>query len=657
MRSKLSLSVAIIFLAQTLFGQTTRYVATTGNDNTGTGTITKPYKTITKAATFLQAGDILYVRGGTYTNATYNDGNKWKNEQTAEIVNRVGTATQYITIKPYTGEAVVLKGDGDFILQIRNCSYLKVEGFEVYGETENILLGNPITDDPTKEEAYDYQFAFRRGTSTTTEYRLPRGSLTNATGLENLSNVDVVRPFYYSTHGIVVQSSDHVEVRNNTVHHMPGEGIRLAGSDYIKVIGNEVHNCARRSSTGVHGISCYTLKSSGPVNNDQTIEITNNIVHENYCELTSWSEGKTIYTATIDEGKGITVQRCFNDPTIAPANSLGKWTYHRILIQNNITYRNGFSGLHVNTGDRVDIINNTSYLDCQTGHGNQLGVSVQGSNFVNIFNNLINTNTTLSGFSISLGGSTGIIVQNNMVNGNLDPDVNAIDGTSTTIGNPLFINPTSNNFRLMSASPAINKALANAPSTDFYGNARFGIADIGAIEFMAPLPVELINFKSAKKESTTELTWQTASETNNKQFEIERSTDAKTWQNIGTVKGLGNSNTIKNYIFTDEKPQMGINYYRLRQVNFDGKSEFSTILSANFSSKTTPSVFPNPFTKSIVADNVNDNEIITVYDALGRQVANFKVQGNSIELDLAHLAPNTVYIVKIGESFFKILKE
>jgi parallel beta-helix repeat protein len=657
MRIKLSLSVAIIFLAQILFSQTTRYVATTGNDNTGNGTIGNPYKTITKAATFLQAGDILYVRGGIYTNATYNDGNKWKDEVTAVIANRDGTASQYITIKPYPGETVVLKGDGSFIVQIRNCSYLKFEGFEVYGETENIPLGNPTTDNPLLEEAYDYQFAFRRGTSTTTEYRLPRGHLTDATGLENLNGVTVVRPYYYNTHGIVVQSSDHVEVRNNTVHHMPGEGIRLAGSDYIKVMGNDVHNCARRSSTGVHGISCYTLKSSGTNNNDQTVEITNNIVHENYCELTSWSEGKTIYTATIDEGKGITVQRCFSDASIAASNSLGKWTYHRILMQNNITYRNGFSGLHVNTGDRVDIINNTSYLDCQTGHGNQLGVSVQGSNFINIYNNLINTNTALSGFSISLGGSTSVVVQNNMVNGNLDPDVNAIDGISTTIGNPLFINPTSNNFRLMSTSPAINKAVANAPSTDFYGNARVGAADIGAIEYMAVLPVELINFRLTKKENATELTWQTASETNNKQFDIERSTDAKTWQNIGTVKGQDNFNTNKNYKFTDGNPQMGINYYRLRQIDFDGKSELSTILSANFSSKTTPSVFPNPFTKSIVVDNVNDNEIVTVYDALGRQVANFKAQGNSMELDLEQLASNAMYIVKTGESVFKILKQ
>jgi parallel beta-helix repeat protein len=657
MRIKLSLSVAIIFLAHALFSQTTRYVATTGNDNTGTGTIGNPYKTITKAASFLQAGDILYVRGGTYTNANYNDGNRWKNEETAEIANLNGTASQYITIKPYPNETVILRGDGSFIIQIRSCSYIKVEGFEVYGETENIPLGNPTTDDPTKEEAYDYQFAFRRGTSTTTEYRLARGRLTDATGLEDLSGVTVVRPYYYFTHGIVVQNSDHVEVLKNTVHHMPGEGIRLAGSDYIKVIGNDVHNCARRSSTGVHGISCYTLKSLGTNNNDQTIEITNNIVHENYCELTSWSEGKTIYTATIDEGKGITVQRCYSDLTTSPTNSLGKWTYHRILIQNNITYRNGFSGLHVNTGDRVDIINNTSYLDCQTGHGNQLGVSVQGSNDVKIYNNLINTNTALSGFSISLGTSTGVIVQNNMVNGDLDPDVDAIDGTSTTIGNPLFTNPNANNFSLMSASPAINKALTNAPSTDFYGNVRVGIADIGAIEYSPIVPVELRDFKLKQTEKTTELTWQTASEINNKQFEIERSTDAKTWQNIGIVAGQGTSNTPKTYAFTDEKPQSGINYYRLRQVDFDGKFELSAVLSTNFSSKSTPSVFPNPFTKSIVVNGVNDNETITIFDALGRQVAHVKAQGNSMELDLEQLPSNAVYIVKTSNSAFKILKK
>jgi hypothetical protein len=180
------------------------------------------------------------------------------------------------------------------------------------------------------------------------------------------------------------------------------------------------------------------------------------------------------------------------------------------------------------------------------------------------------------------------------------------------------------------------------------------------------IPVKLQSFKgkyiptSGGLRGATEggnlLTWQTSSEINNKQFEIERSTDAKTWQSIGIVAGQGTSNTPKVYVFTDEKPQTGINYYRLRQMDFDGKFELSTILSVHFASKTHPSVFPNPFTKSVVINGVNENETIHILDVLGRQVANFKAQGNSMELDLAHLPANTIYFIKTESGIFKVLK-
>jgi hypothetical protein len=482
-----------LFSVLQIVGQTKRYVATTGSDVTGTGTIINPYKTISKAATFLMAGDTLFVRGGTYTNANYNNGDRWKDEVTAKISGRDGSATQYIVVMPYPNEKVILKGDCQFIVQVQSSSYVKVEGFEIYGETENIVLGNPTTDDTGNPyEAYDYQFAYRlptdpSGINDPYRLRLPNRHASDAPTLPDISNANIIRPYYYFTHGIVVQGSDHIDILNNLVHHVPGEGIRAAGSDYINIIGNEVHNCARRSSTGVHGISCYSLKSQGPNNNDYTIIIANNLVHDNYCELESWSEGKTKFEHVIDEGKGITLQRCFDDPSLSANNSLGKWSYHRVLIKNNVTYRNGFSGVHLNDGERVDILNNTSYLDCRTNRGQQLGISAQGSKDVRIHNNIVNTCTNISGGnSISLSGTvTSMEVKNNLINYTMDTDANGIDVGTVFNPNPQFTNPTNNDFSLQSTSPAKNQGLNTlAPTTDFLSMTRDNSTDIGAFEYL-----------------------------------------------------------------------------------------------------------------------------------------------------------------------------
>ena len=101
----------------------------------------------------------------------------------------------------------------------------------------------------------------------------------------------------------------------------------------------------------------------------------------------------------------------------------------------------------------------------------------------------------------------------------------------------------------------------------------FGTSQVNII---APLPVEMTTFTAKTVEKTNVLNWATASETNNKGYDIERSRDGNTFQSIGNVKGIGKA---ANYNFVDVNPYNGVNYYRLKQMDFDDKETLSKVIS------------------------------------------------------------------------------
>jgi len=134
-----------------------------------------------------------------------------------------------------------------------------------------------------------------------------------------------------------------------------------------------------------------------------------------------------------------------------------------------------------------------------------------------------------------------------------------------------------------------------------------GIATIGAYQtvfgggtqdaFLAKfntngiLPVKLISFNATLANEKVNCTWETASETNNDYFTIERSKDGNGFESLGNVKGQGNSNINTRYSFTDNNPFDGISYYRLKQTDFDGKYTYSTIKKVGSTEKLTSEIY------------------------------------------------------------------
>lgn len=109
--------------------------------------------------------------------------------------------------------------------------------------------------------------------------------------------------------------------------------------------------------------------------------------------------------------------------------------------------------------------------------------------------------------------------------------------------------------------------------TSFSGGT--GVAGVGP--YTDPLPVELLYFRSACVDERTVLSWATASERNADFFEVQRASDQFVFEAIGRVAANGNSNTLKEYVFTDNS--IGRYYYRLRKVDFDGAFEYSDIIA------------------------------------------------------------------------------
>jgi hypothetical protein len=108
------------------------------------------------------------------------------------------------------------------------------------------------------------------------------------------------------------------------------------------------------------------------------------------------------------------------------------------------------------------------------------------------------------------------------------------------------------------------------------------------------LPITLTKFDAQATRSTTQLAWTTATESNNKVFNIERSTDGRVFEKIGEVNGAGNSLVEQQYAFEDTKPAQGVNYYRLQQVDFDGQSSYSPVRSVVFGKVNGVVLYPAP---------------------------------------------------------------
>ena len=166
----------------------------------------------------------------------------------------------------------------------------------------------------------------------------------------------------------------------------------------------------------------------------------------------------------------------------------------------------------------------------------------------------------------------------------------------------------------------------------------------------AILPVDFLNFEVNAGPNRNLLTWTTATELNNDHFTIERSANGVDFQEIGKVSGAGTTEEEQHYRFVDVQPLSGKSYYRLRQVDYDGTTDYSETLAVTRRTEGV-SIFPNPVKDVLnyrLTDNLGGGSLL-VRDARGAQVLVQSLDGAYGQLATTDWTPG-LYLIEIRDA-------
>ncbi len=324
-----------------------------------------------------------------------------------------------------------------------------------------------------------------------------------------------------------------------------------------------------------------------------------------------------------------------NDGTIIcgifrPGN--GNYTNNGTIISSGIIPQAG-SGSLTNNG----IIKGTGVIS------NSLGGTIEPGNSVGTMTS--NGNNNLSGTVNIEVASPSSFDQINATN----PGTNTLTiGTlhfiftgAVTAGQTLQIFSNFTSVSVSTISAAGGYTLTQVGSTG-----SFTVTNQGA------LPVELVGFSAEAIDNQVQLKWITASEQNNRGFDIERSKDGITWETIAFIEGTGNTTQTQSYDYRDATPHAGINYYRLKQIDIDGAYEYSNMVSVNINSDERKLLIsPNPIQKGHTVNlqiNFDDFEtgMITLYDMTGKIVLEQNIASQNTNLDISRLSKG-IYIAAL----------
>lgn len=240
-------------------------------------------------------------------------------------------------------------------------------------------------------------------------------------------------------------------------------------------------------------------------------------------------------------------------------------------------------------------------------------------------------------------------------------------------GNLVIFKTSNNGIPFQSLGGTVNM------SSDFYTR-TVSVSGVGSIntvtlaDRLRPLPVTVSAFDAKRIGNDALITWTTAQEINNKGFNVQVSTDAKTYRNLGFVASeTANSSSAKSYSFTDtEKNKVGVRYYRLQQMDIDGKTAFFAPRAITFEGRATEAgllAYPNPYTSELrvsLNSTVSGKATARITDMTGRVISQqeLSLTMGSNDLPIAGMSnlKNGLYLLNVSlpsgeQKTMKVMKQ
>lgn len=269
-------------------------------------------------------------------------------------------------------------------------------------------------------------------------------------------------------------------------------------------------------------------------------------------------------------------------------------------------------------------------------------------------NNNGTADNPLAGVVIELLNSAGEPV--------LDANGNAITATTQSDGSYEFTNLPKGMYQLRQESQP--DGYTSMDDTD--GNATENMitsvdatsGDVTGQDFeevlSSALPIALVSFSAKSQGQNAILNWTTASELNNDRFEIESSLNNESFTKIGEVQGAGSSSEINDYSFVDRirENRASGRYYRLKQIDYDGAYEYSTVVYVSFDDIVEEiNVYPNPSADWLQIDTKDEAEML-IYNLEGKVVKRQALEAGYNSINIAELESGN-YLIIVGDSNIK----
>ena len=297
------------------------------------------------------------------------------------------------------------------------------------------------------------------------------------------------------------------------------------------------------------------------------------------------------------------------------------WSESSTTIRNNV-FKGHYVGLHCGQTGSNELIVNNVIID------NTVGITFGWDGTPTIRNNIImNNNVHWYNDSQDQFAPAAIIAYNNLWNGNYDFKPSPATGNINM--DPKFSNALDNDFRLWWDSPCIDSGDPDDQYDDIDGTRN----DMGVYggpfgtTYDYAVPVELVSFTARPVLDVVELSWSTATESNNFGFDIERKAEKTNFRKIAFVKGYGTTTELRAYNYTDKNLQPGTYTYRLKQVDTDGAFAYSREIATQINLPSDLALwqnYPNPFNPSTTISYQLPRSTtvrLSVYNILGELIA------------------------------------